>query len=127
MYSISEVEKISGIPASTLRYYEQEGILPKINRDAGGRRQFSEEELEWVELVIALKDTGMSIDEIKSYMDLIMQGDETLIQRRDFLAEHKNKVEQTLAKTQFHLEKIIRKMAIYEIVMSKKKSKRTLI
>jgi len=124
MYSISEIEKITGIPASTLRYYEQEGILPTVNRNVRGRREYTEDVITWLELVIALKDTGMSIEEIKSYTELIRQGDGTLPARRDFLLKHKSNVELTVAKTQFHLEKIIRKIAIYDVLMHKKSSKK---
>ena len=122
MYSISEIEKITGLPASTLRYYEQEGILPHVDRNARGRREYSEEVLEWLELVVALKDTGMSIEEIKAYTELIRQGDETLTTRKEFLSTHKLNVEKKVAQTQFHLEKIIRKIAIYDVLMYRKKS-----
>lgn len=120
MYTISEIEKITGIRASTLRYYEQEGILPHVDRNAIGRREYSDEVLEWLELVIALKDTGMTIEDIKQYTELIRQGDDSLDARRSFLLEHKAKVELAVAQTQFHLEKIIRKIALYDVLMYKK-------
>lgn len=122
MYSINEVVKITGIPASTLRYYEQEGILPDVNRNIHGRREYNEQVIEWLELVVALKDTGMSIEQIKSYTSLILQGDETLEARRSFLTEHKNNVEKSLAKTQYHLEKVIRKITVYDVLIYKTKS-----
>ncbi|XOJ01551.1 MerR family transcriptional regulator [Paenibacillus polymyxa] len=120
MYSISEIERITGLRPSTLRYYEQEGILPHVQRGTSGRREYSDEVLEWLELVIALKDTGMSIDDIKAYTELIRQGDVSLDARKYFLLEHKAKVERSVAQTQFHLEKIIRKIAIYDVLMFKK-------
>lgn len=121
MYSINELVKITGIPASTLRYYEQVGILPEVKRNVNGRREYNEKVLEWLELVVALKDTGMSIEEIKSYTELILQGDDTLDVRRDFLTEHKKNVEIALAKKQYHLEKIIRKIAVYDVLLYKKR------
>ncbi|MBM6382993.1 MAG: MerR family transcriptional regulator [Paenibacillus sp.] len=121
MYSINELVKITGIPASTLRYYEQVGILPEVKRNMNGRREYNDKVLEWLELVVALKDTGMSIEEIKSYTDLILQGDETLDIRRDFLTKHKKSVEIALAKKQYHLEKIIRKIAVYDVLLYKKR------
>lgn len=117
MYSIKEVEKMYGLPASTLRYYEKEGILPKIHRDNGGRRSFSEDELEWLQLVIALRDTGMTMESIKSYVELLKQGDETLEERRDILLSHKESVEKKMLQTLTHLEKINKKMAIYDIMV----------
>lgn len=120
MYSISEIEKITGIRPSTLRYYEQEGILPHVQRSLAGRREYSDDVLEWLELVIALKDTGMSIEDIKAYTELIRQGDISLDARKHFLLKHKAKVERDMAQTQFHLEKIIRKIAIYDVLIYKK-------
>jgi DNA-binding transcriptional MerR regulator len=122
MYSINEIVKVTGIPASTLRYYEQEGILPEVTRNINGRREYNEKALEWLELVVALKDTGMSIEEIKTYTKLILQGKETLVARRKFLSVHKNNVEKSLAKTQYHLEKVIRKIALYDVLLYKKES-----
>jgi DNA-binding transcriptional MerR regulator len=122
MYNINEIVKITGIPASTLRYYEQEGILPEVSRNSNGRREYNEKVLEWLELVVALKDTGMSIEEIKAYTKLILDGDETLEARRSFLSQHKNNVEKSLAKTQYHLEKVIRKIAVYDVLIYKKKN-----
>ena len=122
MFSINEIVKITGLPASTLRYYEEVGILPVVNRNSSGRREYSEEILEWLELIIALKNTGMTIEEIKAYTDLILLGDETLDARKDFLSAHKMKVEKSVLQTQLHLEKIIRKIAIYDILMYKQTS-----
>jgi DNA-binding transcriptional MerR regulator len=127
MYTIKEVETKYGLPASTLRFYEKEGILPKIQRTDGGRRQYSEEELDWLQLVIALKDTGMSMDEIKQYVELVKQGDATLEKRRSFLLAHKEKVERKMSLTLMHLEKINRKMAIYDVLVRGKNPKDFLI
>jgi len=82
-----------------------------VERNASGRREYSNEVLEWLELVIALKDTGMSIEDIKAYTELIRQGDPPLDARKQFLLMHKAKVERAVAQTQFRLKKIICKNA----------------
>ncbi|MCM3186977.1 MerR family transcriptional regulator [Priestia megaterium] len=102
MYSINEVEKMYGLKASTLRFYEKEGILPKINRDSGGRRKYTEQELDWIQLVLALRSTGMTIGELKEYMDLIRKGHETLEERREMLLKYKANVETRMAETFTH-------------------------
>lgn len=121
MFTIKEVQEKFGLPASTLRFYEKEGILPPIGRDSGGRRLYSEPELEWLQLVVALRDTGMTMDHIKNYVQLVKQGDETLHQRRLILLEHKRDVERKMNQTLEHLEKINRKMAIYDLLAHGKK------
>lgn len=117
MYSIKQVQLISGLPASTLRYYEKEGILPEISRDGGGRRLYTEEQMDWLRFVMAMKDTGMTIEEIKTYLELALKGEDTIQERRDFLVLHKEKVEDQMAQTQNNMEKIIRKIAFYDLVV----------
>lgn len=120
MYSIREVQLKSGLPASTLRYYEKEGILPEVGRDEGGRRVYTEKQIDWLRFVVAMKDTGMTIEEIKVYLELNVKGEETIQERRELLVAHKKKVEEHMAQTQNNLEKIIQKIAFYDhVVMGK--------
>lgn len=120
MYTINEVKKMFNISSSTLRFYEKEGILPKINRDTNGRRIYDDAELEWLQLVIALKDTGMALDTIKEYLIMAYEGDETLEKRRKLLLEHKQSVEKKLSITLNHLEKINKKIILYDVLVLKK-------
>ncbi|MGW9529507.1 MerR family transcriptional regulator [Paenibacillus terrae] len=120
MYSIREVQIKSGLPASTLRYYEKEGILPEVGRDEGGRRVYTEKQMDWLRFVMAMKDTGMTIEEIKTYLELNAKGEATIHERRDLLVAHKKKVEEHMVQTQSNLEKIIQKIAYYDrVVMGK--------
>ncbi len=121
MFSIKEVEEKFGLPASTLRFYEKEGILPPVGRDAGGRRLYTQPELEWLQLIVALRDTGMTMERIKDYVELVKTGDETLEQRRAILLDHKRDVEKKMNQTLEHLEKINRKMAVYDLLAHGKK------
>lgn len=122
-YTINDVKKMYGISASTLRFYEKEGILPKINRDRSGRRVYEEKELEWLQLVIALKDTGMALETIKEYIAMVYEGDKTLDERRKILLEHKQSVEKKLTLTLEHLEKINKKITVYDVLVLKKNPK----
>mgnify|MGYP000846235965 FL=1 len=127
MYSINEVEKMFGLPASTLRFYEKKGLLPQINRDTGGRRKYTQPELEWLQLVIALRNTGMTIDEIKAYVVLIQDESITLEERRAFLFAHKQSVEAKMAQMFSNLEKINRKVAIYDAMIHERDGGKFLI
>ncbi|WPP41947.1 MerR family transcriptional regulator [Paenibacillus hunanensis] len=118
-YSISEVETIVGLNASTLRYYEKEGLLPAVSRNESGRRVYSDEQMNWLKFVIALKSTGMTLDEIKTYVDMIFQGDETLLDRRNFLEQHKKRIELQMTETLSHMQRIIQKITYYDTVMLK--------
>ncbi|OAS16720.1 MerR family transcriptional regulator [Paenibacillus oryzisoli] len=90
--SISEAAAKFHIPESTLRYYEKKGLLPLIERDAAGRRLYSENQLSLLGTVICLKNTHMPISQIKQYIDWILQGDSTIERRLAMMKQHKQAV-----------------------------------
>lgn len=109
-YTIKQVSKKMSLPAYTLRYYEKEGLLPSVGRSQGGIRRFSEEDLDWVGLICCLKSTGMPIRQIKEFVDLSRQGEETLKQRCEMLEEHKKNVEAHIQTMQAQLQKVTKKI-----------------
>mgnify|MGYP000939237539 CR=1 FL=1 len=82
-YSIGQVADMLDINISTLRYYDKEGLFPAMTRSEGGMRKFSEAEIDALKVIECLKATGMSIKDIKQFMDWCKQGDATLQLRRD--------------------------------------------
>jgi len=86
-YSIGEVAKLSGISISTLRYYDREGLFPNLARSNGGIRQFTSGEIETLGVIECLKTSGLSIKEIKLFLDWCQQGDSSLQKRRDLFYE----------------------------------------
>lgn len=65
VYTIGEMAKMLGVPASTLRYYDKEGLLPFVARSSGGIRQFRENDIEWLRVIDCMKKAGMSIKDIR--------------------------------------------------------------
>ncbi len=112
-YSINQVSKKTQLPPYTLRYYEKEGLLPFVKRSQGGIRRFSEDDLEWLGLICCLKSTGMSIRQIKEFVELSMLGGETLKQRCEMLEEHKKCVEEQLEVMEKHLQKVTKKIECF--------------
>lgn len=82
LYTIGEMARILGIPPSTLRYYDKEGLLPFVERSSGGIRMFTEKNLEWLNVIECLKQSGLSIKEIREYIDMAMQGDQSSLTKR---------------------------------------------
>ncbi len=95
-YTIGEIGKIMGVSTSTLRYYDREGLLPFIERSSGGMRVFSGEDLERLYVIQCLKKTGMSLKDIKAYIDWATQGDGTIDQRLDLLRKRRESVEEQI-------------------------------
>jgi DNA-binding transcriptional MerR regulator len=105
-YTIKEVSEKTSLPPHVLRYYENEGLLPSVARSRNGIRRYSENDLEWISLICCLKNTGMSIKQIKNFVELSMDGDDTLKERCELLQEHKKIVETQILEMQKHLQKV---------------------
>lgn len=112
-YRIAAVAQKTGLSAYTLRYYEKEGLLPSVNRDGAGIRDFSEQDLEWLNLVACLKETGMPIKDIRRFVACCKEGDATLQERFDIFTRQKDAAEAKLEELQRHLEKIRGKIRYY--------------
>lgn len=113
-YSIKEAAERMGVTTHTLRYYDREGLLPHVERTSGGIRRFSQEDLDGLALINCLKATGMSIRQIKDFLDLSQQGDETLDERRAILRRQRERILAGMEQMQEHLERVERKIAYYD-------------
>ena len=78
MYTIGQVSEMFDLPISTLRYYDKEGLLPFVARSSGGIRQFRESDIEWLRVIGCMKKAGMSLKDIRIYIELAVQGDSTI-------------------------------------------------
>jgi DNA-binding transcriptional MerR regulator len=112
-YTVKMVAEKTSLSPNTLRYYEKEGLLPYIQRSRSGIRHYSDDDLEWIGLICCLKNTGMSIKQIRDFVDLSAQGPETLRERCEMLAAHKREVEGRIEEMNRHLEKVTRKIAYF--------------
>jgi DNA-binding transcriptional MerR regulator len=112
-YSIHQVSEKMQIRPTVLRFYEKEGLLPSVRRTKSGIRRYDKEDLEWIGLIMCLKNTGMSIKQIKDFVSLCVEGDETLKERCEMLYEHKRNVEAQIEEMHRHLEKVACKIDIF--------------
>lgn len=69
-YTVGEMARRLDVPASTIRYYDKEGLLPFVGRSSGGIRVFTEKDFEWLRIIECLKKTGMSLKDIREYIEL---------------------------------------------------------
>lgn len=113
-YSIGEVANMFRIPASTLRYYDREGLFRNVKRSSGGIRVFSDAEVGTLKVIECLKSTGMEIKDIKRFLDWCGEGDATLQKRRDMFLERRKIVEKQLESIQKTLEMVQYKCWYYE-------------
>lgn len=78
VYTVGEMAKRLDIPPSTLRYYDKEGLLPFVERSSGGIRMFRDSDVEWLQIIHCMKKAGMSIRDIREYIQLALQGNDTI-------------------------------------------------
>ncbi|XXM72683.1 MerR family transcriptional regulator [Lysinibacillus sphaericus] len=123
MYRIKEITEKTGLTGPTLRYYEKEGVLPFVERDGRGNRIYNDRNIEWIRFILAMLSTGMPIAELKKYVELYKQGDSTLMERKQLMITHKQKVEEDLKETYRYLEQINYKLALYDMKEARLKNK----
>lgn len=112
--SIGQVAERFGLSVHALRFYEREGILAEpIRRDPGGRRVYSEDDLEWLEMCLMLRATGMPLQAIRSYTELVKQGDGNEQQRVALLRQHEQVVSDQIAQLNQCLDMIRYKLGCY--------------
>ena len=113
-YRISEVEKRLGIPITTIRYYDREGLLPNVARSEGGQREFSEQDIKLLQVIECLKRTNMPLKDIRRFSHLLGEGDETLEERRQMFYERREAVQGQIESLSAVAELIYRKCAYYD-------------
>ena len=117
--TIKEVCKQFNISADTLRYYERVGIIPKVKRTKGGIRDYSEEDISWVENAICMRSAGVPVEMLIEYVKLYQEGDNTLEARRDLLIEARVEVQNKIDQYVETLNKLNFKISRYEEAVKK--------
>ncbi|OYD07134.1 MerR family transcriptional regulator [Paludifilum halophilum] len=111
---IAEVSEKLDISQDTLRYYERIGLLPRVNRNQSGIRDYSEEDCRWIEFIKCMRSAGLPIDVLIEYVRLFQQGDETMEARKEILIEQRKQLLKRMEDMQETLERLEYKIASYE-------------
>ena len=106
-------EKI-GISAHTLRFYNKEGLLPNVGRDEHGNRRFTDNDLQWLSLLQCLKNTGMSLKDIKRFAECTTIGDDTIDERLALFESQTENVKCQIAELKLYLNLLEYKLAFYQ-------------
>lgn len=114
VYTVGEMAKLLGVTASTLRYYDKEGLLPFVERYSGGIRMFRESDIEWLRVIECMKKAGMSIKDIRQYIELALKGDDTIELRLMMFRRQKEVLQQKMAEMQHTMAMVEFKCWYYE-------------
>ena len=121
MYTMKEVCQIVGWSYETLKYYCKEGLIPNVKRDKNNYRVFDENNIEWIKGLQCLKKCGMSLKDMRMYLDYCMQGPASIPERVDMLNETKEDLERRLSEIQESLDYIEQKKELYRDMQEGKK------
>jgi len=119
---IAEVSEQSGISTDTLRYYERVGLIPHVNRNESGIRDYNELDLRRVDFIKCMRSAGLPVEVLIEYVGLVQQGDETIEARKEILKEQRELLAARMREMQKTLDILDHKIEVYEkAVLTKEK------
>ncbi len=117
---IMEVSEQYGISSDTLRYYERIGLIPPVNRNESGIREYNELDLRRVEFIKCMRSAGLPIEVLIEYVGLVQQGDNTIDARKEILTEQRELLIARMKEMQKTLDILEHKIEVYENAVMKK-------
>jgi DNA-binding transcriptional MerR regulator len=119
---IAEVSEQYGISSDTLRYYERVGLIPPVNRNESGIRDYNELDLRRVDFIKCMRSAGLPIEVLIDYVALVQKGDQTIEARKDILKEQRALLAARMEAMQKTLDILDHKLEVYEkAVLTKEK------
>lgn len=112
--TITEVSRKYDLSPDTLRYYERIGLIPPVNRNKSGVRNYTEEDCRWVELSKCLRSAGIPIEALIEYCTLTKEGDKTISARKELLIEQRKELIEKIDDMQRTLSRLNYKISRYE-------------
>jgi DNA-binding transcriptional MerR regulator len=112
--TITEVAKLYDLSADTLRYYERIGIIPSVNRNPNGIRNYTENDCGWVSFAKCMRNAGLPVEVLIEYVTLFQQGEATAEARKEILVEQRDKLVVRIAEMQETLDRLNHKIENYE-------------
>ena len=116
-YTIQEVAKKMNVSTYSIRYYHDHGMLPFVQRDENNNRIFEDVDLEWLSIIICLRSTGMPVERIQHYLDLVQEGEQTVPERYEMMKAQQKRTLGEINDLQNHLKTINRKVDHYADVL----------
>ena len=117
---IMEVSQQYGISSDTLRYYERIGLIPPVNRNGSGIRDYNELDLRRVEFIKCMRSAGLPVEVLIEYVALVQQGDKTIEARKEILIEQRELLIARMQEMQKTMDILNHKIEVYENAVLKK-------
>ena len=120
MFTMKEACNQTHLPYETLKFYCNKGLVPNVKRDKNNRRIFDERDIAWINSLNCLKNCGMSIAEMKEYIELCLIGESTILERKVILDIKRKSLVEQLKQVQDCIDYIDWKQGFYDDVLSGK-------
>jgi DNA-binding transcriptional MerR regulator len=117
---IAEVSERYGVSSDTLRYYERIGLIPPVNRNGSGVRDYNELDIRRVEFAKCMRSAGLPIEVLIEYIGLVQHGDQTIETRKEILIEQRELLLSRMKEMQKTLDLLDHKIEVYENAVLKK-------
>src|SRR5512140_348456 len=117
---IAEVSERYGLSLDTLRYYERVGLIPPVNRNESGIRDYNELDLRRVDFIKCMRSAGLPVEVLIEYVALVQQGDKTIQARKEILKEQRELLAARMKEMQKTLDILDHKIEVYENAVLKK-------
>ena len=121
IYTMMQVCREADLTYQALKFYCNEGLIPNVKRDKNNRRIFDEKDLKWIKDLVCLKKCGMSIQEMKEYLDLCLEGPSTIPKRKEMLTQKQAALRQSIRELEDSVAYIDWKQNFYDEVLSGKR------
>ena len=118
LYTMMQVCKKTNMTYEALKFYCNEGLVPNVKRDKNNRRVFDDRDVAWIGSLTCLKKCDMSIQEMKEYLALCMQGESTVVQRKEILARKQEALRQQIKELEESVAYIDWKQNYYDEILS---------
>ena len=120
MYAMKEACEKTGLAYETLKYYCNQGLVPNVKRDEKNRRIFDDRDIDWINSLNCLRNCNMSIQEMRKYIQLCMEGEASIPERKQILAKKRQSLEEELKRIQDSIDYIDWKQGFYDDILSGK-------
>ena len=121
IYTMMQACKEADMTYQALKYYCNEGLVPNVKRDKNNRRIFDEKDIKWIKDLVCLKKCGMSIQEMKDYLTLCLEGPSTITRRKEMLSVKREELLSSIQELESCVDYIDWKQQFYDDVLSGKR------
>lgn len=120
MYTMKDICQITGLSYGTLKFYCNEGLIPDVRRDKNNHRIFDDYNLNWIKSLQCLKNCEMSLEEMKEYLAMCLEGEKTIPARKIMLQKKQDALRERINNLQAAIAFIDWKQNLYDEIASGK-------